>query len=154
LFKSGLNKTAPGFALKDLNGATVNLTDFRGKVVVLSFWATLSGQCKAALPQLQKVFEAYQYYKNVAFLAINTAERATGPFRETLVKRFMTDNKCTIPVAYDEGSAVSSKYGIEGIPTTYVIDREGRIQFKTVGFSNGNDFVDDLTEQIAVLIKH
>ena len=154
LLKAGLKKAAPGFALKDMSGATVNLTGFRGKVLVLTFWVTSSGQCKAALPQLQKVYEAYQYYKNVAFLAINSTERATGAFREILVKKFMSDNKCSLPVAYDEGSAVSAKYEIEGIPTTYVIDREGKIRFKTVGFSNGNDFVDELTQQIAVLIKH
>ena len=152
--KSGLDKAAPAFALKDLNGATVSSKDFRGKVFVLSFWATSSGQCKAALPQLQKVFEAYQYYKNVSFLAINTNERANGPSRETLVKKFMTDTKCTIPVAFDEGSSTSDKYEIEGIPITYVIDREGKIRFKTVGFSAGAEFVDDLTQQIAVLIKH
>ncbi len=66
----------------------------------------------------------------------------------------MKDNKCTIPVAYDEGSAVSAKYGIEGIPTTFVIDREGKIRFKTVGFGNGDEFVDNLTKQINALLKH
>jgi peroxiredoxin len=154
LLKSGIDKAAPGFVLKDLTGATVSLTGFQGKVVVLSFWAASGGLSKAVLPQLQKVFESYQYYKNVAFLTINTAEHAAGASRESLVKKLMTDNKCAIPVAFDEGSAVSAKYEIEGIPTTYVIDREGKIRFKTVGFSNGGDFVSELTEQISILLKH
>ncbi len=87
LLKSGLDKAAPGFSLKDVNGTTVNVTDMRGKVVVLSFWSTSSGLCKAALPQLQRLFESYRSYKNVAFLAANTSEGATGSSLESLVKK-------------------------------------------------------------------
>lgn len=154
LLKSALNKPAPGFSLRDLSGATMNLSEMRGKVVVVNFWATWNSGCREALPQLQKVFEAYQYYRTVSFVAINTSENATGVARDTLVKKSMAGMKCTIPVGLDEAPGVAEKYGIEGIPITYVIDKNGKIQFKHVGFKDGTALVDDLTKEIEVLLKH
>jgi peroxiredoxin len=152
--KSGLNKPAPDFSLRDINGATVKLSDLRGKVVVLGFWASWNGASRALFPHLQKVFEAYQYYRTVAFLAINTSEDATGAARDSLVKKLMTGLKCSIPVVGDEGSVLAEKYEMEGIPTMYVIDRNGKIQFKHAGFNNGHELVNELTGQIEVLLKH
>jgi hypothetical protein len=62
--------------------------------------------------------------------------------------------KCTIPVGLDEAPGVAEKYGIEGIPITYVVDKNGKIQFKHVGFKDGKALVDDLTNEIEVLLKH
>jgi peroxiredoxin len=154
LLRNGINKPAPDFALKDAHGATVNLNDFRGKVAVLAFWSTWSGPSRALLPQLQKVFEGFQYYRNVSFLAVNTSENETNATRDSLVKKLMAGLKCSIPVVYDEGPILAEKYEMEGIPTMYVIDRNGKIQFKHVGFNNGNELVNELTEQIGVLLKH
>ena len=154
MLKSGLNKPAADFSFKDLSGAALNLSEMRGKVVVVNFWATWSGGCKEALTQLQKVFEAYQYYRTVSFVTINTTENAAGAARDTLVKKSMAAMKCTIPVGLDDATGVAEKYGIEGIPITYVIDKNGKIQFKHVGFKDGNAFVNDLTSEIEVLLKH
>jgi len=153
LLKVGINKPAPDFSLKDLNGGTVKLRDLRGKVVVLDFWATWCAACKPSFTQLQKVHEMYRDYRNVAFLALNTAENLTGPRREAAAKKFMEEGKFTFPVAFDSGKATIQMYGAEGIPTRIVIDRNGRIQFKASSVS-GDDVVNELTTQIEVLLKH
>jgi len=154
LLRSGINKPVPDFLLKDMNGATTKLSDLRGKVVVLGFWSTWCVPCKASLSQLQKVYERYESYKTVAFIAMNTSERITGPQREAAVKKFMSDLKLTIPVVYDNGYATAQKFGIEGIPTRFVIDKSGKIQFLGVGFKDGDDTVIEMITQIEVLLKH
>lgn len=154
LLKRGINKPAPDFFLRDMNGGTVKLSDLRGKVVVLNFWAMWCGQCKASLPHLQKVVERYRDYRTVAFVGINAFESVTGPARDSLVKKFMNDGKYTFPLVYDEGSSYAQQLAVEGIPAVVVIDRQGNIQFKTVGFSNGDEMVNELVTQIDLLLKH
>jgi len=74
--------------------------------------------------------------------------------REAAVKKFMADLKLTLPVVYDSGFVTAQKFGVEGIPTKFVIDRSGKIQFVNVGFNNGDEMVDELITQIEVLLKH
>jgi thiol-disulfide isomerase/thioredoxin len=154
MLKNALNKSAPDFSFKDLSGGALNLSEMRGKVVVVNFWASWGSGCKDMLTQLQRLFEAYQYYRTVAFVSINTTEDAAGAARDTLVKKSMAGIKCTIPVGLDEAPGIAEKYGIEGIPITYVVDKNGKIQFKHIGFKDGKALVDDLTNEIEVLLKH
>lgn len=154
LLENGINKPAPDFALKDAHGATVNLNEFRGKVVVLAFWSSWSGISRASLQQLQKVFENFQYYRNVAFFAVNTSEIQAGAARDSLVRQYMSAHKYTIPVLYDERAVTAEKFGIDGIPTHYVVDTKGKIQFKRAGFGDGDELVNELIRQIEVLLKH
>ncbi|TSA24680.1 TlpA family protein disulfide reductase, partial [bacterium] len=154
ILKNGINKPAPDFALKDANGATVKLNDFRGKVVVLEFWSSWSGLSRESLSQLQKVLENFQYYRNVTFLAVNISEIQAGAARDSLVRQYMSAHKFTIPVLYDEGAVTAEKFGIDGIPTHYVVDTKGKIQFKRAGLGDGDEFVNELIRQIEVLLKH
>jgi len=150
IMKERVNKPAVNFTVKDIDGKTVKLADLRGKVVVVDFWATWCGPCKASFPFLQKVYEKYKDNPSVRILAFNTWENETGTKREELVKKFMADNKYTFPVVYDEGYV--EKYGVEGIPTKFIIDKNGKLQFKSVGFMNGQKMIDEMTLEIDMLL--
>ena len=154
LLKSGVTTPAPDFSLRNLGGGNLKLDDQRGKVLVVTFWSTWSGTSREALPHLQKVFEAYQYYRTVSFVTINAAENVTGVARDTLVKKTLVALKCAIPVGFDEMPGTAEHYGIEGIPSTYVIDRNGMIRFKHIGFRDGNELVNDLSKEIEALLKN
>jgi thiol-disulfide isomerase/thioredoxin len=150
IMKERVNKPAVEFALKDIQGNLVKLSDLRGKVVVVDFWATWCGPCKASFPYLQKVYDKYKENTKVAILALNTWENESGAKQEELVKKFMAENKYTFPVLYDEGFV--EKYGVEGIPTKFIIDKKGNIQFRTIGF-DGPKMVDEMILQIDILLS-
>jgi thiol-disulfide isomerase/thioredoxin len=151
MLKNRINKPATLFALKSIDGKEVRLKDLRGKVVVIDFWATWCGPCVSSFPYLQKVYDKYRNNPHVAILALNTWEHETGEERENNVKKFIADNKYTVPVLYDEGFV--ERYGVEGIPTKFVLDKKGRIQFKSVGFVSGQKMMDELTTEIDLLLK-
>jgi thiol-disulfide isomerase/thioredoxin len=150
LLKNLVNKPAIDFALKGLDGKLIKLSELKGKVVVLDFWATWCGPCKVSFPFLQQVYEKYKANPNVVILAMDTWENKDGAEREALVRKFMEENKYTFPVLFDEGFV--EKYGVEGIPTKFVIDKKGMIQFKSVGFHGGPRMLDELTIQIEMLL--
>jgi hypothetical protein len=84
-------------------------------------------------------------------LALNTWENKKGADRLTLVKQFMEKNKYTFPVLIDETTV--NAYKVEGIPTKFLIDRNGNIQFKSIGFEGGQKMVDEMTIQIEMLLS-
>ncbi len=150
ILKERVNRRAVSFTVKDIDGKTVRLSDLKGKVVVVDFWATWCGPCRASFPFLQKVYEKYKDNPSVRILAFNTGENETGTQREELVRKFMAENKYTFPVVYDEGYV--DRYGVEGIPTKFIIDKNGKVQFKSVGFLNGQKMVDEMTLEIDLLL--
>jgi peroxiredoxin len=120
---------APDFALKNLTGKTVRLSEFRGKkVVLINFWATWCPPCRLEMPTMQQI---YSDYKNRGFeiLAINIEPDATDEIRQ-----FMKELRLTFPVLLDSDMAVTRKYRLFGLPVSILIDRQGIIRSKDVGY--------------------
>lgn len=120
---------APDFEVLDKDGNTVKLSDFRGKPVVVNFWATWCPPCKAELPDFDEA--AATYGDQVTFLMVNL----TDGIRDTVsgVKTFVTDNGYTFPVYFDTTYSAANAYRVSSIPTTYFINAAGEIVGSKVG---------------------
>lgn len=135
-------KQAPDFTLKDANGHTVRLSDYRGKVVLLDFWATWCGPCKIEIPWFQE-FE--RQYKDKGFAVIGVAMDEEG---WNVVKPFAQHMSINYRVVVGDDSIgdLYGEGGIDALPTTFLIDRGGRIASIHVGLSSKSDFEDDIQE--------
>ena len=114
---------APDFTVTDGAGNEVKLSDFRGKGVVLNFWASWCGPCKSEMPHFQTAYETYG--EDVHFLMVNMSE-ALGDSR-TNADAFLTEGGYTFPVYYDTLSECAYGYGVTGIPMTFFIDKDGNL---------------------------
>ena len=114
------------FTLKDQNGIEHTLSDYKGKVVFLNFWATWCGPCKMELPHIQKVYEEMGMNKeDVVILGIVNPNGADDSPEQ--IRQFIESRKLTYPTLFDENQEVFGKYGIRSFPTTFMIDKEGKI---------------------------
>lgn len=126
-------KPAPDFALTTLDGKDVKLSDMKGKVVLVDFWATWCPPCRKSLPHLQKVSaDKALADKGLVVWAVNAQEE------KAKVEKFMTDNKYTFHVPMDPGKAMK-EYKVQGIPTTIVVGRDGKVKNVFVGFGDGSE---------------
>ena len=118
---AGRGQTAPAFVLKDLEGKPVRLADFKGKAVLLNFWATWCPPCRHEIPDLVAL---QNEYKDKGLVVIGVSLDQNGP---AAVKSFAARMKINYPVVMGDEKTVLSYGGIQSIPTTFFIDREGRI---------------------------
>ncbi|MEH3114929.1 TlpA family protein disulfide reductase [Pedobacter terrae] len=144
--KKMINIPAPAFSLTNLKGEKVSLASLKGKIVILDYWATWCGPCVASFPGMQKAMAKYSANPNVVFLFVNTWQNEDN--REKVVADFIAEKKYNFNVLYDTKNAkdsskfdVVSAYKVDGIPTKFVIDGDGNIRFKAVGFSGSDDGV-------------
>jgi peroxiredoxin len=130
----GEGKMAPDFALTSTDGKTIKLSDFRGKVVVVDFWATWCPPCKAEIPDFIKL---YSQYKDDGFQMLGISLDQGGL---SDVKPFMKDYGINYPIVLGDNQVVAAYGGIRGIPTTFVIDKEGRIRASFEGYRPASVF--------------
>lgn len=119
---------APAFELEDMDGETHTLADYRGKVVLVNFWATWCPPCRRELPSMEAVHQALDD-EGFAVLAVNQWESPD------LVFAFLGQLETfpTFPILFDPTSTVAEAFEVRGLPTSYILDREGRIVYRAVG---------------------
>ena len=143
-----ISKDAPAYELVNLDGEKVSSESLKGKVVIVDFWATWCGPCKASFPGMQKAVNKYKDRDDVAFVFIDTWERVED--KEKNAAEFIASKEYTFNVLMDNDNAVVKSFGVSGIPTKFVVDKKGKIRFKSVGFS-GND--DELVRELDMMIE-
>ncbi len=117
---------APAFELMDLDGRPHKLADYLGKVVVLNFWATWCPPCREEMPSMQRGWEKVRD-EDIVFLGVNVGEDADTVFL------FLADYSVDFPLLLDKDAKVIEEYPVTGLPTTYIIDAQGRITHRAVG---------------------
>jgi len=132
-------KPAAAFTLKDANGKAVQLADYRGKVVLLNFWATWCGPCGVEIPWF---VEFEQRYKAQGFAVLGVSMDEDG---WTSVKPFLAEHKMNYRVLLGNDSVSQLYGGLDALPTTFIIDREGNLAFPPhIGLINKNDYVAEI----------
>ena len=127
-----VGKPAPSVEGKDTEGKSLKLSDYRGKVVMLDFWATWCPPCRAMIPHEQELVTRMQ---NRPFVLLGVSLDNTPQE----LKAFLEKEKMTWPNIYDAGGPIGKAWGIQGIPTVFLVDAKGVIRFTHVGASNALD---------------
>ena len=135
---------AADFSLKDENGKVYRLSDYRGKVVVLNFWATWCPPCREEMPAMER---AHQKVKNekIAIIAVNVGED------EDTVFGFTGLYPMTFPLPLDTDGSVVKKYPVTGLPTTFIISPDGTVTHRAVGGRHWDD--DQLLNKLRAMLK-
>ncbi|MCF7808775.1 MAG: redoxin domain-containing protein [Candidatus Marinimicrobia bacterium] len=135
---------APQFSFSDFSGKTYTNMNQMGKVVFVDFWATWCGPCRRELPEFQKFYEMHKNDPRVSFIAASTdAEKQK-------VQPYVDEMGFTFPITYDEGNA--TKFGVEGIPSLFIIGPQGKIRYKIVGFDPDKDFIAEMNWRLESLL--
>jgi peroxiredoxin len=127
---AGRTLVAPDFALPDLDGNVRHLSAFRGKVVLLNFWATWCPPCRTEMPSMETL---YQAYKDQGFELLAVSSDVQGA---AIVRPFMQKYRLSFPSLLDTARRVNGMYGVRSIPTSYLLDRQGRVVSREVGARN------------------
>ena len=125
-------QAAPDFSLQDMDEETHTLSDYRGKVVLVNFWATWCPPCRKEMPALEALYKKLGT-DDFAVLAVNQWEDPDHVFTYTGDLNVFP----SFPILFDPESSVSQDYNVKGLPTSFIVDRQGRLAYRAVG---GRDF--------------
>ena len=122
-----LGEPAPNFQLLDMQGRLVALSDLRGKVVLLNFWATWCGPCRVEMPAMEELYRMFQR-KDFEILAVSTDAEGVS-----VTKPFQQKNRLTFPILHDDDYRVGLTYGARSLPMTFMVDRQGIVRHQIFG---------------------
>lgn len=137
--------TAPLFELPSDDGSLHQLKDYRGKVVILNFWATWCPPCRYEMPSMERAWQKIKN-KNVIMLGINVGEDADTIFE------FTGQYPVSFPLLMDQDSRIIKQYSVTGLPTTYIINPDGQVVYRAMGSREWDN--DDIIQQLLGLLKH
>ncbi len=138
------NAPAPDFTLRSLDGVNLRLAEQRGRVVMVNFWATWCGPCRQEMPHLSRLYEKYRA-SGFTLLGVNVdedAKQAAATAGRLGVK---------FPVLFDGSKSVSKLYDLQSMPSTVLIDRDGRVRYLHRGYRDGLE--ESYEKQIRELVK-
>ena len=135
---------APNFTLKSATGTNLRLSEFRGEVVMINFWATWCGPCRQEMPLLQKL---YSRYRDVGFELLGVNIDGKNAKAKNMAKRL----KVSYPILFDSDKNVSELYDVDAMPTTVMVDRDGRVRHIYRGYLPGHE--DKYQTKIRALLK-
>ncbi len=130
---------APDFSLKDMDDGLHSLADYKGKVIMINFWATWCPPCRREMPSMERVHQ-HMKGKDFVVLAVNQMESPDHVFAYTGQLEILP----TFTILFDRASVVSQAYRVQGLPTTYLIDKKGNIRYRAIG---GREFDHPVVEQ-------
>ena len=135
---------APNFTLTDRNGRSVSLSDLRGQVVMINFWASWCGPCREEMPLLEQI---HRRYASLGFtlLGINVEEDSAD------ADAWLKDRPVSFPILYDPENGVSKLYKVVAMPSTVLVDRQGNVRFLHYGFKPGTE--NDYQDQVRTLVR-
>ena len=142
LVQEGLVES-PAFSTEDAAGNPVNSTSFRGKLVVLNFWATWCPPCRLEMPAMERLYQEFRG-KGLEIVAVNFMES-----REQ-VQAFAEEQKLTYPMLLDGKAEIAEQYGVMRLPETVLIGRKGEVLAKSIGYKDW--YKDDVRELVAALL--
>lgn len=137
-------RSAPDFTLTDANGQSVTLSDLRGQVVMINFWASWCGPCREEMPLLEQIHQRYAAL-GFTLLGVNVEEDSTNG------QAFLQEHPVSFPILYDPKNNLSKLYDVIAMPSTVLIDRQGNIRYLHHGYKPG--YENDYQDQIRVLAR-
>ena len=143
-YASDAGGPAPAFTLAALTGQSTSLTEFKGQVVLVNFWATWCGPCQQEMPLLDQM---YKKYKQAGFTLIGVSvDKNAAPVRELMARK-----PVSFPVLLDPANQVSKAYHVDEMPSSVIIDRKGEIRYVHRGYKPGDE--NEYQDRIRQLIR-
>jgi peroxiredoxin len=143
----GLARTAPDFTLKDAKGTRISLSDYKGKVVVLNFWATWCGPCKVEIPWF---IEFQKTYRTQGFTVLGVSMDEDG---WSVVNPYAASKNIDYPIVLGNEEVNMLYGGIEALPTTLVIGRDGKVAFLHAGLIGKDEYEKEIRQLLGVRLQ-
>jgi len=125
-----IGDTAPDFTLKSLQGKNLKLAEQRGQIILINFWASWCGPCRKEMPILQNLHTKYQDL-GVAVWGVNVEQENQAG------RDFLADLNLSFPIFFDQTNTISANYQVEAMPTTVIVDRDGKVRYIFRGYKDG-----------------
>ena len=135
---------APDFTLKSRDGSNIKLSELRGQVVMVNFWASWCGPCRQEMPLLEQLYQRYQPM-GFTLLGVNVEEDSSA------ADKVLKDIPVSFPILYDNKNSVSESYQVRAMPSTFLIDRDGNVRYLHKGYQPG--YEEEYQQQIRELVR-